>query len=800
MLKTDFPTQTMSLRRRTYLVVGALLAMISLWSCNIKGYLPEGAYMLTQNIVETDRTTPRNERITGAEINKYIRQRPSMDLWGIRAWIYCQADTVGAKWWDKFLRGVGAEPVVLDTTQSRLSAANIQGYIASRGFFNADEEYSFRLNPKNRTASVTYTTYQGEPYRINKVESEIGDNFMAKVLAADTATSLIRQGNILDLEKLGAERTRVAEKLRDYGYYDFSVADIEFRVDSTIGNHKANVAMVINGRTTGYDKQGRPIEENYPLYRLGKIKVFPSYDATRAAIDPDYLLSLDTLNYKGLEIIYADGKPNLRPSVLRDFVRLQQGALYSSTLVNSTYDNLMGMDYIRSANILFTPTTATHTPITLIGDHWSDTATTTEGVLDCEIRLAPAQRQNYKVELEASTTSSFYGVATTVGYQNRNAFRGAELFDMSFTFGYEFLKVEDPSFNRNSVELGGRVGLTFPQFLFPGDLDPTGRVQNAKTRLEFSINDQNRRYYDRVLSNITFGYTWDFGRMYHYSMRPFDVSLVKMNHVSQSFLDRLQNPYLRDSYTTQMMAGLSGSFHYGEQNITAKRDYVDLRANIGTSGNVLSGINRLLGSSKTDGHYTMFGIPYAQYIRTDLSWAQSFGVGEKSNFVYRLFGGIIYPYGNSRHESLPADRLFYAGGVNSMRGWSVRTIGPGSSAEVNSGYPSQFGNLRLEANAEFRFPIWSIFDGAVFMDAGNVWYTPDIHGVPDGAAFRFHSFVPQIALNTGFGLRLNLTVLVLRLDWGIQLHNPNKPEGERWVIANPNLNNTALNFGIGYPF
>lgn len=790
----------MSLRRRTYLLVWGLMAMVLLGSCNIKGYLPEGAYMLTQNIVEADKTTPRSERITSSEINKYIRQRPSMDLWGVRAWIYCQADSVGAKWWDKLLRNVGAEPVILDTTQSRLSAANIEAYVASRGFFNAVEEYSFRLNPKRRTASVTYTTFQGEPYRVAKVENQIEDNFMAKVLAADTATSLIKPGVILDLEKLGAERSRVAQQLHNSGYYDFSMSDIEFQVDTTVGNHKGNVAMVIAGRTKGYDKQGRPIKESYPLYRLGKIKVLPSYDATRAATDPDYFLSLDTLSYKGLDVIYTDGEPNLRPSVLRKFIRLQQGSLYSNARVNSTYDNLMSMDYIRSANILFSPTSAPFTPITLIGDHWSDTAEATEGVLDCEIRLTPAQRQSYKVELEASTTSSFYGVATTVGYQNRNIFRGAELFDMSVTFGYEFLKVADPSFNRNSVELGARVGITFPQFLFPGDFDPLGRIQDAKTRLEFSINDQNRRYYDRVLSNVTFGYNWSVGPMYHYSLRPFDVSLVKMNHVSQSFLDRLQNPYLKDSYTTQMMAGLSGTFHYGEQNITAKRDYVDLRVNLGTSGNVLSGINGLLGSSKTNGHYTMFGIPYAQYIRTDLQWAQSIGVGEQSNFVYRLFGGIIYPYGNSRHESLPADRLFYAGGVNSMRGWSVRTIGPGSSPEVHSGYPSQFGNLRLEANAELRFPIWSIFDGAVFMDAGNVWYTPDIHGVPEGAAFRFNSFIPQVALNTGVGLRLNLTVLVLRLDWGIQLHNPNKPEGERWVIAHPKWNNTALNFGIGYPF
>ncbi|MBR3931976.1 MAG: hypothetical protein IKJ46_05310, partial [Tidjanibacter sp.] len=240
----------MSIHRRTYSLAGCLLALCFLVGCNIKGYLPEGAYMLTKNVVEEDKSTPRNERIAGSEVSKYIRQRPSMDLWGIRAWLYCQADTVGAKWWDKFLRNVGAEPVILDTTQTRLSAANIGAYVASRGFFNAEEEYSFRLNPKNQTAEVTYTTFQGEPYRIAKVESQISDDFMAKVLASDT-TTFVRPGNILDLEMLGTERTRIAEVLRNRGYYDFSVADIEFRVDTTIGKHQANLTMVIGGRTVG---------------------------------------------------------------------------------------------------------------------------------------------------------------------------------------------------------------------------------------------------------------------------------------------------------------------------------------------------------------------------------------------------------------------------------------------------------------------------------------------------------------------------------------------------------------------
>lgn len=799
MFNSKFRHLSMSWHGRTYSLVVCLLMVVIFSACNIRNYLPEGAYVLTHNIVESDKSIPRQERIQAGEINKYIKQRPSLDLWGVRAWIYFQADSVGPKWWDQLLRNVGAQPVLLDTMQTRLSAANIESYVASRGFFDAEEEYSFMMDPKTRTASATYTTFQGEPYRIESIDNNIEDSFMAKVLARDTA-SLIRRGNILDLEKLGAERTRVAELLQNKGYYDFSAADIEFRVDTTIGNHKAHVTMVIEQQNRGYDNNGRALNENFPLYRIGSIKVLPSYDATRAATDPNYLQMLDTMHFEGLEIIYPDEQPNLRPGLLRKFVKLHEGALYSNSRVSSTYDNFMGMDYIRSANILFTPTSTPPTPITFVGDHWSDTAETTERILDCEIRLAPAQRQSYKLELEGSTTSTFYGLATTIGYQNRNIFRGAELFDMSFTLGYELLKVEDPTVNRNSIELGGQIGITFPQFLFPVDLDPMGRLQNSRTRLEFFISDQNRRYYDRVLSNISFGYNWSVGPLHHYSFRPFDVSLVKMNYVSQSFLDRLQNPYLRDSYTTQMMAGLSGSYHYGEHNITSKRDYVDLRANVATSGNVISGIKSILGSTKSDGHYTVFGIPYAQYIRTDVSWAQSLSVGEESNFVYRLYGGLIFPYGNSRHESLPADRLFYSGGINSMRGWSVRTLGPGGSPEVNSGYPSQFGNLRLEANAELRFPIWGIFDGAVFMDAGNVWYTPDIHGVPESAEFRFDSFVPQIALNTGLGLRLNLSVLVLRLDWGIQLRNPNKPAGERWVIAKPKWNNSALNFGIGYPF
>ncbi len=783
----------------TLLMVVATLLVAT--SCNIRTLIPEGSYVLTKNNIETDTETPSDERISAAEIGKYIKQRPSMDAMNVRAWLYLNSDPEKNNLWHSLMRALGTPPVLLDSTLTRRSAENIKAYVASRGFFGAEEEYSFRFNPERRTATVTYTTIQGEPYRMREIRNNIEDDYIARLLQNDTL-SLLREGGILDINALGEERTRLTNTLRSEGYYDFTANNIEFQVDTTLGKHNASVEMILKQQLVGYDAEGNPIYRNNPLYRIGTIRVLPDYDATEAATNPNYLLSLDTLSKDGLEIIYHGKRPNIRPAVLRKLISLNSGAMYNDKRVTTTYENLMDVDYIHSANILFTPEPMDKMKrVTYVGDHWSDTAETTEGILDCEIRLSPALRQSYKAELEASTTSTFYGVATTVGYQNRNLFRGAELVDMSFTFGYELLRIEDPSLNRNSTEFGGMVGITFPQFLFPViDLNSSGLIHNPQTRLEFSINSQNRRYYDRVLSNISWGYSWSDGKKSLFSVRPFDVSLVKMNHVSQTFLDKLLNPYLRDSYTTQMMAGISGSYAYGTQNTTNLDDYTSLRVGISTSGNLLSGIKKLIGEEKADGHYTLFGIRYAQYLRGDVTWAESISLGDNIALAYRLYGGLILPYGNSRNESLPADRLFYAGGVNSMRGWTVRTLGPGSSAEVNSGYPSQFGNLRLEANVELRFPLGGIFDGAAFVDAGNVWYTPNIKGIPEGASFKFDSALSEVALNTGVGLRLNLNVLVLRLDWGVQLYNPNKPEGKRWVLAHPNIHNTSLNFGIGYPF
>ena len=223
-----------------------------------------------------------------------------------------------------------------------------------------------------------------------------------------------------------------------------------------------------------------------------------------------------------------------------------------------------------------------------------------------------------------------------------------------------------------------------------------------------------------------------------------------------------------------------------------------MRFNIETSGNLLNGIEHLFSHPRAEGYYTLFGIRYSQYVRTDLSLSRKIMLGEKTAVAGRLYGGIAKAYGNS--DAVPFDRLFYAGGSNSMRGWAPRTLGPGSVPDPHSKYPAQLGDMKLEANLEFRFPVWGIVHGATFFDLGNIWYLKsETESYPSEAVFHLRDFYKQLALNTGLGIRFDIKFAVLRLDWGVQLHNPNRPEGDRW-IRKFSWRNTAINFGVGYPF
>ena len=793
------------MRNRLLRLLCVLLPCLMATACNVTRQIPDGEYLLQRVRIENDKTVPRKERIPKEELSKFIRQQPNKRLLGTNfyVWLYQQADSAKHNRWNNWKRRVGEEPVLLDPVYTRRSAQNLKIYMDSKGYYASRSGYTIDTL-RHKRATVIYRVRQGEPYRITSLDYDFRDPSLAPLLLADTIHTLIHTGDIFDITQLDAERERMAAYLRNRGYYNFTASNVEYIADTLSGDRRVGLKVVVKPRTTGYNAEGKPLEEENTLYRIGNIHIFPDYNPTAIALQGgEEAVRLDTLSRKGIDVVY-DGKLHLRHAALRQAITFRGNELYSTDEVSRTYANLMALNFFRSAKISFTerPERITVTDTIRIveptGEEEISVRQTTEGVLDCNIYCTPTLKQSFKLELEGSTTSSFYGLRATVGYQNRNIFRGAEALDISFTGGYEFMKAKDAAMRR-ATEAGIKAGLTFPRFLFPGGDRRMRSIVQPKTKLEASINFQDRPYYRRTLTSIGLGYQWSNRGFSTFSLRPIDINVISVSRLDETFLSQTQNKYLINSYKTQLVSGLAFSYGYNNQRRNLNGNATVVRLNFETSGNLLEAGERLFGHRRTgEDYYTIFGIRYSQYARADLSISRKITLGEKSAVAGRLYGGVAKAYGNS--DAVPFDRLFYAGGSNSMRGWAPRTLGPGSVPDPHADYPAQLGDMKLEANLEFRFPIWGLVQGATFFDAGNIWYMHenDDEYAPE-AVFHLRNFYKQLGFNTGLGLRFDIKFAVLRIDWGLQLHNPNRPEGDRW-IRKFRWHNTAFNFGVGYPF
>ena len=797
--------------RKICRIVAAVVLGLAGSACSVTRQLPEGSYFLQKVRIEEDRSTPRSERITASELGKYVRQTPNKRLLGTNfyVWLYGQADPAKENGWNNWKRRVGEAPVLFDLSQTERSVRNLKVYMDSKGFFSSRAVCEVDTVSRRRRAKVTFRTFQGEPYRIDTVVCDFRDSVVGRLVLPDTVGTLLHRGDVFDVSVLDDERERITAYLRDRGYYNFSVNQIVFRADTLAGDRRVKLRMVVRRNLAGYDEQGRARVDDNTVYRIDRINVFPGFDPTAIRHDTTLLRRLDTLSYRGLNIIY-DGRPNVRPSVLRQTIPLDPDCIYNASQVSRTYPELMALGYFKSAKISFEEHAPALPEAASAGLHADSLAAPAarEGSLTCNILCTPTLRQSFKVDLEGSTTSSFYGLKATVGYQNRNIFRGAEAFDISFTTGYEFMKAPDAK-KKRATEFGVTTSLTFPRFLLPWRAGRFESVNQPRTKVELSINFQDRPYYRRTLSSAGITYLWSNNRYSSFSLRPIDINVVDVTDLDVSFLmvdnpdsegeELTPNRYLLESFNTQFIGGLSFGYSYNNQSKNLGGNATSIRFNLETAGNLIDGVEHLFFSpSRAEGHYTIFGIPYAQYFRTDLSVSRKIMLGETTALVGHLYGGVAMAYGNS--SSVPFDRQFYCGGSNGMRGWAPRTLGQGSVLDPHSSFPVQTGDVKLEANLELRFPIWGIVHGATFFDLGNVWYirqNPTEYA--DAAVFRFDRFYNQLGFNTGLGLRFDIKFAVLRLDWGIQLHNPNNPAGERW-IHNFKWKNTALNFGVGYPF
>lgn len=785
------------------LVMIALLGILCS-ACSVTRKLSEDEYFLQRVKIEDDKQTPKDERITSYTLEQYVRQTPNKRFLGTNfyVWTYNLANPKKDNWWNNLKRKIGEEPVLLDLSLTHKSAQNLKTYMDSRGYYSSSAEYEIDTTRRPKRAYVTYRTHQGEPYRISSISYDFRDKQIAPVIEADSASSLLHVGEIFDITTLDKERERIASYLNDRGYYNFSINNIEYRVDTLQGERQAGIRMIIKRNITGYDERGRAITANNRIYRIDEIDVLTDYNP--AIAEEEYRKTRrDTTFYQGLNII-SQGKPNVRPQVMHSTIPLTPNTIYNSSQVDRTYSEIMSLGYFKSARIIFEELPQEKEPLV---SHYAGEGKEAyspkkfedidEGRLKCYILCSPTLKQGLRMEVEGSTTSSFYGLSATLGYQNRNLFRGVETFNAALTFGYEYMKGANV-LRRRANEVGVSVGMQFPRFISPFNI-PTRNINMPRTNLELSFNYQDRPYYRRDLSRVSWAYSWrSMNGRYSYQLRPIDINWINVGYINEEFFSSLENEYLRQSYLTQAIVGLSGSYTYNNQGKNPNGNATLMRANFESSGNLLNLFGVLFSEKKDDGMYRLLGVRYSQYVRGDLSVSRKISLGERTALAGRVFAGVGVPYGNS--TALPFDRMFYVGGSNSMRGWTPRTLGPGNTPAQNTPYPVQMGDMRLEANLEFRFPIWGMFHGATFLDLGNVWYlNRDRHEVPADGVFHWDTFYKQLGFNTGVGLRIDITFVILRLDWGVQLHSPNHPAGERW-IHNLKWKNTALNFGVGYPF
>ena len=456
--------------RRWRYIVGCLVLGVSLSACNVTRLIPSDSYLLQKAKIEEDKSAPRDERVVSDDVTRYLRQKPNKHFLGtdFYAWIYLMANPEKDNWWNNLKRKIGEEPVLLSVDESEKSRKNLKICLDLHGYFASEVDCDIDTTYRKKRAKVTYALTQNQPYIIDGISYDFRDRFLEPILSPDTVNCLIHKGDIYNVAVLDAERERIATMLKNRGYYNFSVGNISYIADTLKQKNRVALTMIIKQKLAGYTNRGEAIYDNNAVYRLRNIDILPGYNAVADKSNKGYMFTLDTLSYNGLEVLFDGKQPYIRPEVLRPAVALYPGAIYNSSYVQRTYNNLLQMGF-KSARVNFTEvpdSVATDkTYLTYVGGSDSILLNyTREQYLDCKILCTPSLKQSIKAELEGSTTSSFYGLKASVGYQNRNIFRGAELLDITGMVGYEYMRAKDAK-RRSAIELGLSAALSFPRFL-----------------------------------------------------------------------------------------------------------------------------------------------------------------------------------------------------------------------------------------------------------------------------------------------------------------------------------------------
>jgi len=727
--------------------MAALSAIAALsFSCSTTRVLEDGQYRLAANKVEVKGDSKFNPK----EIESYIKQKPNSYIifgWNPFLNLYNWSGKNPDKAVNRFIRKMGTAPVIYQPSQVESSTENIKRHLEYLGYYGSDVRSDIEV--KGKKVKVTYSVTLGKRFRIGEITYSVPDGEFKDDFLADTSEITVRSGDYLSEDALEKETELRASAMRRKGYFGFTKNYFSFEADTLNSPDTAGLLMTVKEYTRNQTPEyARP----HRKYYMGKV----------------------TLSY--------DKDLKFNDKVLRNMCTLHPGDLYDENEVNTTYSRLSALKMFSGVNVSMNPQDS--------------------GIVDCDITLTRSRMQGFKVNLEGSTNSTgLIGISPQISYYHKNIFHGGQWLNLGFLGNFQF-KYDDRSVKSN--EFGVSAGLSFPEFLgLPNSMFKGASV--PRTEINASYNYQNRPEYTRNMISTSYGYSGSLRNgKFFYQFYPIQAKIVRLTNLDPNFYTTLSgNPFMRDAYQNHFDVGSGLVAYYTTSTaLVPKETYEYARLQLDASGNVLSLFNKAMKSDEY-GSRLIWNTPYSQYIRTELTLGKTFVFGRNGSqaLAMRLLGGVGYAYGNS--STIPFEKQFYSGGANSMRGWQARSLGPGNSkADTTFVIPSQTGDVKLEANLEYRFPMFWKLCGAVFTDVGNIWTLKETDG-DDGSHTHFDlkNLAASLAADWGIGLRVDLNFLILRLDMGMKVYDPSL-DTARWRSPSQWLKKDGytLHFGVGYPF
>lgn len=718
-----------------------VIALILFVGCSPTKFVPEGSYMLSGVEVKS-----HDKNFDPEGLEAYVRQRGNSRWFSslkIPLGVYSLAGRDTTRWINRTLRRAGEAPILFDEDQAQRSKEDLERAMQNRGYLNAKAE--LHTEKKGKSLRAIYDLYPGQSYQIGKLDYEIEDSALANIIQSESSTLIEKRYSVDALEN---ERKRIVSLLNNNGFYRFHKDFITFEADTTAIPQARQVDLVMHIQGV-----------NHPRYLIGNV------------------------NYLGGN----DEKILLRRKTLESNTAITKGAWYKASDLQKTYNNFARLQAVRYTSIRFNESKVPENG--------------TPGLLDCDVSVSTNKPSTISFQPEGTNTAGNLGAAASLTYENRNLFKGSELLSIQLRAAFEAITGLEGYQNEDYEEYGLEAKLTFPRFLGPLSKD-FRRRSTATTEFTLSYNQQDRPEFHRRLFQAAWRYRWTVpARRASFRFDLIDMNYVYMPWISQTFkedyLDNStsRNAILRYNYEDLFIMKTGFGLSYSQANHS-------LRANIETAGNLLGGVSSMIKAKRNNnGQRTLFNIAYAQYAKFDFDYVHVASFDAHNSLALHGGFGIAVPYGNSK--ILPFEKRYFSGGANSVRGWAVRSLGPGKfkGTDGRIDFINQTGDVKLDLNAEFRTWLFWKINGAVFVDAGNIWTLRNYEDQP-GGQFRFSSFFKQLAVSYGLGLRLNFDYFILRFDAAMKAHDPSGVDShERFTLVHPNLSRDfAFHFAVGLPF